>query len=174
MSFHICRKLQEALTRCFCAMLTKLSIHVCIFWACFACSKNCKLLRIPSPKERHHTKIQYQLKSENISLAQVFSKMEQVVEVLSIEDYSVSQTTLDNVSISQRNDTVIKKEWSNESELSSSFFDWQLVKIHYMDAKELNVYNINPKAAYTVTRKSNILLSFLRSLLTLQKSKVIT
>ncbi|XP_056600911.1 ATP-binding cassette sub-family A member 2 isoform X1 [Triplophysa dalaica] len=48
-------------------------------------------------KERHHTKIQYQLKSENISLAQVFSKMEQVVEVLSIEDYSVSQTTLDNV-----------------------------------------------------------------------------
>lgn len=152
-----------------------LSIHVCIFWACFACSKNCKLLRISSHKERHHTKIQYQLKSENISLAQVFSKMEQVVEVLSIEDYSVSQTTLDNVSITQRNDTVIEKEWSNESELSSSFFDSQLVKIHYMDAKELNVYNINPKAAYTVTRKSsNILLSFLRSLLTLQKSKAIT
>lgn len=48
-------------------------------------------------QERHHTKIQYQLKSERISLAQVFSKMEQVVEVLSIEDYSVSQTTLDNV-----------------------------------------------------------------------------
>ncbi|XP_070689151.1 ATP-binding cassette sub-family A member 2 [Pempheris klunzingeri] len=49
------------------------------------------------PKERHHTKVQYQLKSERISLAQVFSKMEQVVEVLGIEDYSVSQTTLDNV-----------------------------------------------------------------------------
>uniref|UniRef100_A0A4W3GWE2 ATP-binding cassette sub-family A member 2 n=1 Tax=Callorhinchus milii TaxID=7868 RepID=A0A4W3GWE2_CALMI len=48
-------------------------------------------------KERHHTKVQYQLKSENISLAQVFSKMEQVVDVLNIEDYSVSQTTLDNV-----------------------------------------------------------------------------
>ncbi|XP_053276075.1 ATP-binding cassette sub-family A member 2 isoform X1 [Pleuronectes platessa] len=48
-------------------------------------------------KERHHTKVQYQLKSELISLAQVFSKMEQVVEVLGIEDYSVSQTTLDNV-----------------------------------------------------------------------------
>uniref|UniRef100_G1RC37 ATP-binding cassette sub-family A member 2 n=1 Tax=Nomascus leucogenys TaxID=61853 RepID=G1RC37_NOMLE len=29
-------------------------------------------------KERHHTKVQYQLKSEHISLAQVFSKMEQV------------------------------------------------------------------------------------------------
>uniref|UniRef100_A0A6I8P991 ATP binding cassette subfamily A member 2 n=1 Tax=Ornithorhynchus anatinus TaxID=9258 RepID=A0A6I8P991_ORNAN len=49
-------------------------------------------------KERHHTKVQYQLKSEHISLAQVFSKMEQVVGVLGIEDYSVSQTTLDNVS----------------------------------------------------------------------------
>lgn len=48
-------------------------------------------------QERHHTKVQYQLKSERISLAQVFSKMEQVVEVLGIEDYSVSQTTLDNV-----------------------------------------------------------------------------
>ncbi|XP_069576163.1 ATP-binding cassette sub-family A member 2 isoform X2 [Brachyistius frenatus] len=48
-------------------------------------------------KERHHTKVQYQLKSDRISLAQVFSKMEQVVEVLGIEDYSVSQTTLDNV-----------------------------------------------------------------------------
>ncbi|XP_027890739.1 ATP-binding cassette sub-family A member 2 isoform X3 [Xiphophorus couchianus] len=48
-------------------------------------------------KERHPTKVQYQLKSESISLAQVFSKMEQVVEVLGIEDYSVSQTTLDNV-----------------------------------------------------------------------------
>lgn len=42
--------------------------------------------------------MQYQLKSEHISLAQVFSKMEQVVGVLGIEDYSVSQTTLDNVS----------------------------------------------------------------------------
>uniref|UniRef100_A0A8C7RNW6 ATP-binding cassette sub-family A member 2 n=1 Tax=Oncorhynchus mykiss TaxID=8022 RepID=A0A8C7RNW6_ONCMY len=48
-------------------------------------------------KESHHTKVQFQLKSERISLAQVFSKMEQVVEVLGIDDYSVSQTTLDNV-----------------------------------------------------------------------------
>lgn len=48
-------------------------------------------------KERHHTKVQFQLKSDQISLAQVFSKMEQVVDVLGIEDYSVSQTTLDNV-----------------------------------------------------------------------------
>jgi len=49
-------------------------------------------------QERHHTKVQYQLKSEWTCLAQVFSKMEQVVDLLGIEDYSVSQTTLDNVS----------------------------------------------------------------------------
>lgn len=46
--------------------------------------------------------MQFQLKAQRISLAQVFSKMEQVVEVLAIEDYSVSQTTLDNVSVSQQ------------------------------------------------------------------------
>lgn len=45
--------------------------------------------------------MQFQLKAQRISLAQVFSKMEQVVEVLAIEDYSVSQTTLDNVSVRQ-------------------------------------------------------------------------
>ena len=46
--------------------------------------------------------MQYQLQSEHISLAQVFSKMEQVAGVLGIEDYSVSQTTLDNVSAPAR------------------------------------------------------------------------
>ncbi|MEQ2165002.1 hypothetical protein GOODEAATRI_012531, partial [Goodea atripinnis] len=46
-------------------------------------------------QERHHTKVQYQLKSERISLAQVFSKMEQVVEVLGIEDYSKQSDNLE-------------------------------------------------------------------------------
>ncbi|TRY81949.1 hypothetical protein DNTS_013397 [Danionella cerebrum] len=69
-------------------------------------------------KERHHTKIQFQLKSENISLAQVFSKMEQVVEVLSIEDYSVSQTTLDNVFVNfakKQSDNIEQQESSPSS-----------------------------------------------------------
>uniref|UniRef100_A0A8C2D8D4 ATP-binding cassette, sub-family A (ABC1), member 2 n=1 Tax=Cyprinus carpio TaxID=7962 RepID=A0A8C2D8D4_CYPCA len=81
-------------------------------------SHKCKLLRILSHKERHHTKIQYQLKSENISLAQVFSKMEQVVEVLSIEDYSVSQTTLDNVFVNfakKKSDNLEQQESSPSS-----------------------------------------------------------
>jgi len=59
-------------------------------------------LLVSQLQERHSTKLQFQLKSERISLAQVFSKMEQVVEVLGIEEYSVSQTTLDNVSAAPR------------------------------------------------------------------------
>ncbi|CAB1320125.1 unnamed protein product [Coregonus sp. 'balchen'] len=65
--------------------------------------------------ERHHTKVQFQLKSERISLAQVFSKMEQVVEVLGIEDYSVSQTTLDNVFVN-----FAKKQSDNLEQQESS------------------------------------------------------
>uniref|UniRef100_A0A673ZE05 ATP-binding cassette sub-family A member 2 n=1 Tax=Salmo trutta TaxID=8032 RepID=A0A673ZE05_SALTR len=66
-------------------------------------------------KERHHTKVQFQLKSDRISLAQVFSKMEQVVEALGIEDYSVSQTTLDNVFVN-----FAKKQSDNLEQQESS------------------------------------------------------
>ncbi|XP_078606520.1 ATP-binding cassette sub-family A member 2-like isoform X1 [Branchiostoma floridae x Branchiostoma japonicum] len=48
-------------------------------------------------KERHHNMVQYELKSADLSLSFIFSKMEEVQETLRIEDYSVSQTTLDNV-----------------------------------------------------------------------------
>ncbi|XP_054980053.1 ATP-binding cassette sub-family A member 2 isoform X2 [Sorex araneus] len=73
-------------------------------------------------KERHHTKVQYQLKSERISLAQVFSKMEQVVGVLGIEDYSVSQTTLDNVFVNfakKQSDNLEQREAEPSSGLQS-------------------------------------------------------
>uniref|UniRef100_A0A8C4WL01 ATP-binding cassette sub-family A member 2 n=1 Tax=Gopherus evgoodei TaxID=1825980 RepID=A0A8C4WL01_9SAUR len=73
-------------------------------------------------KERHHTKVQYQLKSEQISLAQVFSKMEQVVDVLGIEDYSVSQTTLDNVFVNfakKQSDNLEQQETSPNCSIQS-------------------------------------------------------
>ncbi|NWX91169.1 ABCA2 protein, partial [Nothoprocta ornata] len=73
-------------------------------------------------KERHHTKTQYQLKSDQISLAQVFSKMEQVVDVLGIEDYSVSQTTLDNVFVNfakKQSDNLEQQETSPSCALQS-------------------------------------------------------
>lgn len=49
-------------------------------------------------KECHHNMVQYELPSEHLSLSHVFSKMEEAVRDLEIEDYSVSQNTLDNVS----------------------------------------------------------------------------
>ena len=42
--------------------------------------------------------LQYEIKSEDISLSYVFSKLEDAHRALHIEDYSVSQNTLDNVS----------------------------------------------------------------------------
>ncbi|CAN7993624.1 unnamed protein product [Ixodes hexagonus] len=50
-------------------------------------------------KEQHFNMLQYELKSENISLAYVFCQMEQALRELPIEEYSVCQNTLDNVFI---------------------------------------------------------------------------
>ena len=41
--------------------------------------------------------VQYELPSHDLSLARVFAKMEEAIRDLEIEDYSVSQNTLDNV-----------------------------------------------------------------------------
>jgi ATP-binding cassette subfamily A (ABC1) protein 1 len=48
-------------------------------------------------KERHRNMLQYQLPSSSTSLAHVFSILARNKELLQIEDYSVSQTTLDQV-----------------------------------------------------------------------------
>nr|XP_058969338.1 ATP-binding cassette sub-family A member 2-like [Pocillopora verrucosa] len=50
-------------------------------------------------KENHHNMVQYQLPSGVMALSEVFGHIESSYEVLKIEDYSVSQTTLDNVFI---------------------------------------------------------------------------
>ena len=43
--------------------------------------------------------VQYEMKSQNLSLAHMFAKMEEAQRDLQVEDYSISQNTLDNVSI---------------------------------------------------------------------------
>lgn len=48
-------------------------------------------------KEKHHNMLQYQLGISETSLSHVFSCMEEARKDLNIEDYSVSQTTLDQV-----------------------------------------------------------------------------
>uniref|UniRef100_UPI003AAF5700 phospholipid-transporting ATPase ABCA1-like n=1 Tax=Centroberyx gerrardi TaxID=166262 RepID=UPI003AAF5700 len=48
-------------------------------------------------KEKHRTMLQYQLPSSLTSLAHIFSILAKNKEMLQIEDYSVTQTTLDQV-----------------------------------------------------------------------------
>ncbi|KAL8576510.1 hypothetical protein ACOMHN_003068 [Nucella lapillus] len=50
-------------------------------------------------REHHHNMLQYQLPSQGLSLAQLFSAMEEAKAQYGVEDYSVSQTTLDQVFI---------------------------------------------------------------------------
>jgi len=50
------------------------------------------------PQEQHHNMLQYQL-GPDIKLSQLFGQIETVRERLNIEDYSVSQTTLDQVRV---------------------------------------------------------------------------
>ncbi|XP_048586908.1 ATP-binding cassette sub-family A member 2 isoform X2 [Nematostella vectensis] len=50
-------------------------------------------------KERHHNMLQYQIPSGIMTLDQIFGNIEDYQDRLGIEDYSVSQTTLDNVFI---------------------------------------------------------------------------
>ena len=51
----------------------------------------------PELKEEHNNMLQYQLNSK-IKLSRIFGQIEAMRNNLNIEDYSVSQTTLDRVS----------------------------------------------------------------------------
>lgn len=57
------------------------------------------VLTLLSVQEHHHNIVQYQLPSGVMALSEVFGHIESSYETLKIEDYSVSQTTLDNVRV---------------------------------------------------------------------------
>ena len=50
-------------------------------------------------KESHYNLVQYELPTADVCLATLFSKMEEAQRDLQVEDYSISQNTLDNVFI---------------------------------------------------------------------------
>ncbi|GAB1604923.1 ATP-binding cassette sub-family A member 2-like, partial [Argonauta hians] len=67
-------------------------------------------------KEQHINMLQYEIKSKTISLAYIFSKLEDAQRDFQIEDYSVSQNTLDNVFINfvkQQTEIVQEREDSD-------------------------------------------------------------
>ncbi|KAK0152457.1 ATP-binding cassette sub-family A member 1 [Merluccius polli] len=65
-------------------------------------------------KEKHRNMLQYQLPSSLTSLARIFSLLSSHKEALSIEDYSVSQTTLDQVFVN------FAKDQSDEDHLKDT------------------------------------------------------
>ncbi|CAN0136022.1 unnamed protein product [Lampetra fluviatilis] len=64
-------------------------------------------------KERHHNMLQYQLPSAESSLAKIFNLLALRKEELNVEDYSVSQTTLDEVFVSFAKHQHDGEEWES-------------------------------------------------------------
>ena len=60
-------------------------------------------------QEQHYNLVQYELKTRTVNLCQLFEQLEQAQRDLHVEDYSVSQNTLDNVSI-----TLTLKRYTDE------------------------------------------------------------
>uniref|UniRef100_A0A4W4EB89 P-type phospholipid transporter n=1 Tax=Electrophorus electricus TaxID=8005 RepID=A0A4W4EB89_ELEEL len=92
-------------------------------------------------KEKHRNMLQYQLPSSLSSLARIFSILAKNKEELHIEDYSVSQTTLDQVFVN------FAKDQSDEDHLKD-------ISINKNDAvvdfSQLNSFLMNEKAKETV------------------------
>lgn len=71
-------------------------------------------------KDQHYNMLQYEIKSEDIALGYIFSKLEDAQRALHIEDYSVSQNTLDNVFINfVKQQTEIIQELEENRQLTS-------------------------------------------------------
>ncbi|KAL1023696.1 hypothetical protein UPYG_G00044710 [Umbra pygmaea] len=81
-------------------------------------------------KEQHRNMLQYQLSSAKTSLARIFSILAKNKEWLLIEDYSVSQTTLDQVFVN------FAKDQSDEDHLKD-------ISMHKSDAVVLSIEDVD-------------------------------
>lgn len=85
--------------------------------------------------------LQYQLPSSLTSLARIFSLLSKNKEALSIEDYSVSQTTLDQVFVN------FAKDQSDEDHLKD-------VHLNKRDAVVVDISQLNSFLSDNKTRES--------------------
>uniref|UniRef100_A0A673JJN5 P-type phospholipid transporter n=1 Tax=Sinocyclocheilus rhinocerous TaxID=307959 RepID=A0A673JJN5_9TELE len=90
-------------------------------------------------KEKHRNMLQYQLPSSLTSLARIFNILSKNKEQLHIEDYSVSQTTLDQVFVN------FAKDQSDEDHLKDINKNDAVV-----DISHLNAFLVDEKAKETV------------------------
>ncbi|RMC22299.1 hypothetical protein DUI87_00611 [Hirundo rustica rustica] len=115
-------------------------------------------------KEKHRNMLQYQLPSSPSSLAKIFSILSQNKKRLHIEDYSVSQTTLDQVFVNfakdqsdddhtkdlslHKNQTVVDIAILNsflQDEKTKQFFSWPGIKDTLLSQALRNVNKSSPK-----------------------------
>uniref|UniRef100_A0A8C9Y3K4 P-type phospholipid transporter n=1 Tax=Sander lucioperca TaxID=283035 RepID=A0A8C9Y3K4_SANLU len=92
-------------------------------------------------KEKHRNMLQYQLPTSLTSLARIFSLLSQNKEALSIEDYSVSQTTLDQVFVN------FAKDQSDEDHLKDAH-------LNKLDAVVVDISQLNTFLTDNKTRES--------------------
>uniref|UniRef100_A0A674NRG4 P-type phospholipid transporter n=1 Tax=Takifugu rubripes TaxID=31033 RepID=A0A674NRG4_TAKRU len=92
-------------------------------------------------KEKHRNMLQYQLPTSLTSLARIFSLLSKNKEALSIEDYSVSQTTLDQVFVN------FAKDQSDEDHFKE-------VNLNKRDAVVVDLSQLNPFLTDNSTRES--------------------
>lgn len=89
-------------------------------------------------KEKHRNMLQYQLPSSLTSLARIFSMLSKNKEVLRIEDYSVSQTTLDQVFVN------FAKDQSDEDHLKDVHLSKRDAVV--VDISQLNSFLVDSKS----------------------------
>ncbi|XP_033932213.1 phospholipid-transporting ATPase ABCA1a isoform X2 [Pseudochaenichthys georgianus] len=92
-------------------------------------------------KEKHRNMLQYQLPTSLTSLARIFSLLSQNKDTLSIEDYSVSQTTLDQVFVN------FAKDQSDEDHLKDGL-------LHKRDAVVVDISQLNTFLKDNTTKES--------------------
>ncbi|XP_056890906.1 phospholipid-transporting ATPase ABCA1-like isoform X1 [Takifugu flavidus] len=92
-------------------------------------------------KEKHRNMLQYQLPTSLTSLARIFSLLSKNKEALSIEDYSVSQTTLDQVFVN------FAKDQTDEDHFKE-------VNLNKRDAVVVDLSQLNPFLTDNSTRES--------------------
>ncbi|KAA8595046.1 hypothetical protein FQN60_012181 [Etheostoma spectabile] len=103
-------------------------------------------------KEKHRNMLQYQLPSSLTSLARIFSLLSQNKEALSIEDYSVSQTTLDQVFVN------FAKDQSDEDHLKEAHLNKRDAVV--VDISQLNTFLTDNKTRESCTTRSEVSVSF--------------
>ncbi|XP_033642721.1 ATP-binding cassette sub-family A member 2-like isoform X2 [Asterias rubens] len=88
-------------------------------------------------KEEHHSILQYEIPLENVSLPELFSKLQDAQDMLQIEDFSISQTTLDNVFVNFAKQQLEKQDVIDSNKLRRRRKQRQMKKMNKTEMEPL-------------------------------------